>query len=775
MNQETIELLGFPQVVEILQGCAQTPFGRRELAKFSPLASLGQAQSRLDLIAEVSRRRASAGNFGLSQLDDPDPLLQALRGGSPEPADFLGLLEWARAGVAVGSELAGRAWPLLAERWSRVADFRPLAREIERVFDPSGEIRETADPELGAVRRRHKKSRERAQETLRRFFGGSSARWLVQDPFVTQRNNRYVIPVKVEHQKDLPGVVHATSSSGATLFMEPFAVVELNNECLYCQDRELEIVARILSRLTQFLRPHLPAFAELAQALAELDALQACSEFASRHRCVTPDLAEHPPLALEEARHPLLARALGDDKVVPVTIRMDAQRSVLIVSGPNAGGKTLALKTVGLLALMAQAGLPVPAAQARLPFFRQILADIGDHQSIARNLSTFSAHILRIREMMEILEPPALILLDEIGAGTDPDYGAALGIAALDFFHAGGALVVATTHHRAVKQFAATAPQVQNASVALDAATLRPTYRLTFGEAGESSALEIAEQLGLPAPVLERARGLLDDRQIQIERYLAKLREELEALRAQRETLEREAEALRRRDQARELELERRRAEIEKRAESALADWASQFKRESEGLVKAAKDRFEAARLREELKRKQAGLQESFRRKMRREMGKDEPAPEASGTGSDLAPGDLVYDSFFRRRARVLELQGESAVLDVDGKRVTRPLAQLSRIESREVTRRPSRHVTLNVVEDSDPELNLVGAVVEVALDRLDKFLDRAFLSELSEVRIIHGFGKGRLREAVSEFLAGHPQVRRHRVEGGATVATLKD
>ncbi len=776
MNQETLDLLGFPQVVRMLQGLAQTTLGRGKLSQISPLTDPQAVRLRLRLIDETTRRRGLEGSVGLSHLEEPEAALDALSevGSSMDPRELLSLLDLLRVGVRLRSELVSSRYPTLAGRWEPVADFGPLAREIERVIDPSGEILETADPELGAIRRRQKRAREKVQETLRRYLTGSASKFLIQEPFVTQRGNRYVIPVKVEHQRDLPGVVHGASSSGATLFTEPFPVVELNNECLFCQERELEIIARILGRLTARARQQREAIDDLADRVAEFDALQACAEFSARYRCVLPDEDGSGALELLDARHPLLLKSLSEERVVPISARIDPDKSVLIISGPNAGGKTVALKTIGLFALMAHAGLPVPAAQVRMPRFRQVLADIGDHQSIDQSLSTFSAHILRIRQMMENLQAPSLILLDEIGAGTDPDYGASLGIAILDFFRDGGALVVATTHHQAVKRFASSSQFVQNASVSLDPSTLRPTYSLTMGEAGESSALEIAAQLGLPASVTAAARELLDEKQVQVESYLARLRQESADLAAERSELKGVREALERRETARQIEFQEREAARRREAERALDTWEREFRRESERFVKSVGDRFEAARLRQEMKNKQAILQEAFRRKMAGGLsGQPDPAA-GSATISDLKTGDLVYDSFFRKKGKVLELDGDNAILEVAGKRVSRPLAQLSRVESREVVRQPSRHVTLNIVENTDPELNLVGLSVEEALDRLDKFLDRAYLSELAEVRVIHGFGKGRLKDAVSDFLSGHRQVLSHRLEGGATVARLK-
>lgn len=778
MNEETLELLGFPQVGAILADMADTPMGRAALARTGPLASLEAIQYRFGLTAECIRKRQETGPAGLAHLEDPSETIEtlAVSGSSLSPPDFLTLRDLFLTGGKLRADLRGGEFPKLAESWREVEDFGPLAREIERVVDPSGEVLESADPELAAVRRRHRRSREKAQAALSRLLSGPKAKFLVQEPYVTQRYDRYVIPVKIEHQREVPGVVHGASSSGATLFVEPFSVVEVNNEILYCRDREQEITARILRRLTEKVRARLEGLRRLVQKLGELDALQACAAFADRFGCVLPALNQEGKLNLREARHPLLTQALGDASVTPISLALGEGRDVLVVSGPNAGGKTVTLKTIGLFALMAHSGLPVPAADAQLPFFRQILADIGDHQSISEHLSTFSAHMLRVREMMASLDPPALILLDEIGAGTDPDYGAALGIAVMERFRENGAMVVATTHHQAVKQFAAAQPHVLNASVSLDPATHRPNYRLTLGVAGESSPLEIAEQLGLPQAVLKEARGLLDDRQVLAEQYLARLREELASLEQARRELSARTEEFKRRESELSAEFLKKDEVRRKQIDKALDRLTGEFKREAERFLKRTKDRFEAARRRSEVQRKQAHLKESFRRKM--SLAIDEPAArrgQQADPPASLSRGDAVYDNFFKRRGKVLSLEEGRAVIEVEGKRMERPVDQLTKIESREVVRKPSRHVTLNVVEDSDPELHLVGCTVDESLERLDKFLDRAFLTDLAEVRIIHGFGKGRLRRAVSAFLAEHAQVLSHRTEGGVTVARLRE
>ncbi|MFQ5740011.1 MAG: endonuclease MutS2 [Acidobacteriota bacterium] len=773
--REALELLGFPEVIRLLQDLTQSEMGKAFMARTRPLRHGREVGERLSLVEESTRYRLERGSVSLSGLRDPQTILANLsvEGQFLQPEQFLILLDLLRIGFRLEREFQPEQWPRLARRWGSWPFLGELVTAIEQVVDAEGEIQEGADPELRRVRRELSRSRQRAQHHLRGYFSGQRAKSLIRDPFITQRNHRYVIPVRVERQRELPGVVHGISSSGATLFVEPFSAVELNNKCLQCLEREEEIIRRILLALTDLLRPYSAGMEELARRVADVDVLQACAEFTIKYRCVIPSLSESRKLTLREARHPLLIRNLGEKNVVPVSVQMGPGANVLVISGPNTGGKTVALKTVGLFALLVQSGLPVPAAEAEFPVFRQVLADIGDRQSISDNLSTFSAHILRVKRMMESLDPPSLILLDEIGAGTDPVYGAALGIAIIDYFHSRETLVVATTHHHSIKQFATHTAGVENASVELDPVSLKPTFELKFGIAGGSSALEIAQQLGLERSLVDQARGLLEERHVQVERYLAGLRTELRSMEQSRRELRQQIDSVKRREAVLQEGFERRERKRQKEAEKALEKWSLDFRQETERFVKSVKDRFESARLRQQAKQKEKALKEAFRRKMLSRV-KVESAGEARPSSEDLEEGDWVYSSAFRKRGRVLAIRQKEALVEMDAKKITVPVRQLARIEETPSPPPSSRHVILNVVENSEPELNLVGHTVAEALEKTDKFLDRAFLSQLHEVRLIHGFGTGRLRKALSRFLLDHPQVLKHRVEGGVTRVDLR-
>lgn len=775
MDSQTLHVLGFPKVLDIIQSYAHSSMGKAVVARLSPSIDRREIEERLARVNECRAFADRKGRLSFSHLQDPSPVLTnlAIEGQVLQPREFLVLLDVLKAAKDVRRAFAPTLYPHIGTALRELPTLEGAVLQIEKVFDPSGEIRENADPDLGAARRRQTEARAKAQEQLRQYFTGPRAKFLIDEPFITIRNNRYVIPVKIEHQREIPGVVHSASSSGATSFIEPFPLVELNNECVYYADLEQEIIARILRDLSNYLRPSHFVLEHLTGKIAEIDALFACAEFARRFGCTAPVLNESRALQLRQARHPLLIETLGETRVVPISVELSADHNALVISGPNTGGKTVALKTIGLLSLIAQSGIPVPAVEAHIPIFHQVLADIGDYQSITEQLSTFSAHILTVKKMMEVLEPPSLILLDEIGRATDPIHGAALGIALIDFFRRRDTLVVGTTHHQAIKSFAFTTPGVKSAGVELDPVTLRPTYELKFGLAGASSGVEIAAQLGLPEPVIAEAWKLLEERELQAERYLRTLQQELQGVERRQQELDREVKRLQEHEKQLNLEFARKGEQLHREAQKAIEAWAEEFKRETDRFLKTVRDKMEAARLQKEARRKEALLKEVFRRKVAAEHRAKDAEFKAVGP---LREGDRVYHSLFRKKGRVLEVREDQAVVEIEGKKVSAALDQLEKVDEKETVRELPRNVTVRVVEEEvEPELNLLGCTVEEALPRADKFLDRAFLSQLREVRIIHGFGTGKLRAALSEFLSEHPQVQAFRTEGGVTFVQIKD
>lgn len=769
MDQRTLRLLGFSRILEIIQTFAQSSLGKEQVLRIAPLTDRQEIDRKLARVEEGRRYRAEKDVPDFGRLQDPQATLEnlAVQGQILEPRECLVLLDLLKIGKKLKSIFSRAQWPLLAERLEYLAPPDQVIREIEQALNSSGEVQEAADPELGVTRRRQAECREKVQEHLRHYFKGSRARFLIEEPFLTVRSGRYVIPVQVQHQRSVPGIVHGTSSSGATVFLEPFTAVELNNQCVYYRELEQEIIHRVLRQLTGSLQPCRRQLWQIAEKAAELDAVFACAAFADRFRCVAPTLSDKRVFRLREARHPLLADGLGEDGVVPILIQLSEDQNALILSGPNTGGKTVALKTVGLFSIMAQCGLPVSAAEAELAVFDQVLADIGDQQSIDEQLSTFSAHILRIKRMIETVKTPSLILLDEVGRGTDPVHGSVLAIAVIDFFRRKETLIVATTHHQSVKSLAFTMPGVESASVELDSVTLRPTYTLRYGIAGVSSGLEIAFQLGLPEPIVAKARGLLQEREIQAESYLGRLREELVVLSQERDKTRVRMEQLRERENQLEVEFKQKEREQKLANERSMREWETVFRRETGQFLKTVQDRFERTRLKREIERKEVKLKEAFRQKMAAQRKQEPP---------NVKEGDSVFHRLFRKRGRIMNLENGEATLEIEGKRITTTVDQLEKIAGKDSPKRTPQNVTLNVVEEKvEPELNLIGCTVEEALMRVDKFLDQAFLSDLREVRIIHGFGSGRLKVALSEFLRAHPHASKHRVEGGTTRVVIEE
>jgi DNA mismatch repair protein MutS2 len=774
MDDKSLEFLEFHSVLEIVAEAAVTAQGRAEILRLRPRPDLPSICRMQDELKEAFRLDSSGKRIRFD-LPEGIPLLETLAdsGAVLDPEALLDLLAYLRFAEVLRHALSSSDFPALHRLCSEAAVPASLLGRIENALDDKGRIRDSAHPDLGTVRSKQEQSRKRIQNHLRGFLQGSRTRFLIDEPFVTQRANRYVLPVRVESQREVPGIVHGTSSSGATVFVEPFSAVDLNNDHIFFQEREIEIVRQVLRSLTEEARAGRDQVEAIYRISGELEARVACASFWERYGCSIPDVIASGRLELRGARHPLLLNSLGSSAVVPIELELGGEAHVLVISGPNTGGKTAALKTVGLLSLMAHCGLPVPASAARIPLLCGIHADIGDHQSITQQQSTFSSHIERIRELTGIGSGPSLILLDELGRGTDPAYGTALAIAVLEHFRRLQHLVFATTHHRAVKSYAALTEGVINASVRLDSSTMRPTYQLAYGVAGGSSGLEIAAQLGLPPEVVDYARTLLDDKDSLAEGYLGELRARIGQLQMKEQEytdrlrlLEQDRVELRRQAEA-------QRQEQEKQFERALENLMNDFRREGHSFIKRMADRSEAQEAQKRLQLREAALKDWFRRKARRPQ-KESVEPDSAEQSTGLRPGDLVYHRFFRSKGRIVSVDGDSALVDIGGKNVSAQGADLQRIELTETVQQPSPQITVRVVEDTDPELNLIGKTVEEASFELDKYLDRAFVSRLPEVRIVHGFGTGRLRAFVEAFLAKHCHVLSFEVEGGSTRVKLK-
>ncbi|HWP44334.1 MAG TPA: Smr/MutS family protein, partial [Blastocatellia bacterium] len=655
---------------------------------------------------------------------------------------------------------------------------RPLSSMRGKIL-PSGEIDDNASPELRRIRREINERRNRIYRSLEGLMreGAPSA---IQEEIVTIRNGRFVIPVRTDSRGQVPGVMHGLSSSGQTTFVEPLGVIEQNNELVRLREQEEVEINQILLALTNLLRENLPAIRLVVDSIAEIDFIQARARLSIEFNCVRPEMTADRRLLLREARHPLLEHALRQSggKIVPISFELDQAHQTMVISGPNAGGKTVVLKTVGLIALMAQMGLHVPAAEAVLPVFDQVLADIGDHQSIAANLSTFTAHMKNISEMASQVSPQALILIDEVGTGTDPDEGAALGVAIVDYFRRAGATVIATTHYNPLKVWASQTEGVLNASVEFDERTLRPTYRLITGIAGASAGIEIARRMNIPEEIVAQSERLIDRSHTLASQYLKRLKSLVDEQESLRIALEEERQATAEKYARLDIEFARREAERRAEFEAELARVIREFTAESDRLVNDLKDRVARARLKKESEARAAELRRSAGLRLRKQIASS-PAPPARAGETVAEPADslLSEPEEIRERdlVRIISLDREGTVESIDDGtytvlvgslrfRARREELRLVKSASPQASKRARdlpRGVSaeIEVDESFSPELNIIGSTVDEATGRVDKFLDEAYLAGVESVRIVHGHGKGALRRAVSELLSGHPHV----------------
>jgi DNA mismatch repair protein MutS2 len=785
----TLRALEFGAIVEQVAG--HTSFEpSRELAFATlPVADAVHVSLLQDQTGEADRLLADQAQASIGGARDIRGALdRAARGGRLTPAELLEVAETLEATDRFATRL--KAWrdPHLSAVRDELDPAPELAQRIARSVDEAGEILDTASAELAAIRKRLRTAQERVRERLNAMLRSTSMAGIIGEAIVTVRAGRYVIPIRAEAKGRLKGIVHDQSASGATLFVEPLTVVELNNkwtEATLAAEREEE---RILDELSQAVEARADALRDSLAALARADLWLARARLGAAMDAVRPTVADD-AAELLSARHPLLGAA-----AVPIDIRLGDRFGyrALVVTGPNTGGKTVSLKTLGLLALMHQAGMRVPAADgARLPVFRRVMADIGDEQSIAQSLSTFSSHLRNVVRFVAEAGPATLVLLDEIGAGTDPAEGSALAMAILSRLLDAGAMVAATTHYAELKTFATEHPGVSNAAVEFDVTTLRPTYRLTIGLPGKSQAFAIAERLGLPEPILADARERISAEHASMEETLAAIaaaeraqEDALDAARAERAAAAEERALAKtgvskaRREAAQLLADARRSAdELVARAEREVADMRRELTRQR-NLSRGKRGTSAAA------------FDELSRRATRARSEATASAPDDTAEPLDEAGPQPRVGLFGRSRTlgstgRIVDVSGRTGrvTLETEGARVVVPADDVEVVpepisgptprdmEAEELRRRAAQRVS--------PRLDLHGERVEAALERLQAHLDDALLAGLDEVVIVHGVGTGALRRAVREALAEHPRVRSVRGgrkdEGGegATVAEL--
>ena len=803
MNASALRALEFDRIVSVVTGLAVTTLGRDRLDDLHPLTTTADVVAAQRATTEGTRFLADYPGFPLRAPSDLGEIVDALgvEGRGLEPMRLLGLsgyldsIEQSRQAITK----VGIAFPLLRMLVETVASFKQEIADVRRKIEPSGEVADSASPALASIRERLRKQKQRLRTTLDGFLRGRDAKYL-QEQVVTDRNGRHVLMVRAEHRAAIPGIVHGGSASGASLFVEPLETVEINNDIVALEEQEAEEVRRILLELTDAFRRRPEELERTIEVATELDVIQARARFSIMVGGVEPVIAADGTLDVMAARHPLLMAKVGGnvEEPVPVDIHMRPPTRVLIITGPNTGGKTVALKTAGLFVAMAQAGLHVPAAPgSKLPVFKSLFADIGDEQSISASLSTFSAHIANIVAMNRNLVLPALVLLDEVGAGTDPVEGGALGIAVIDHFRTRGAHLVATTHYDSLKSYASTTDGVESAAFGFNPETFAPTYALQYGSPGRSLAIEIAARLGMPPSVVAKARESLSDREKQLAEHLARVDEDVRRLEQDRREVARERAALadaERKLRSREDSVREREDTYRRRLDAKLDEQLREGRREIDAIIEGLKAR--TATLSDQAARRAAaaistGETGSARADARSAIeqvvgrlkkGSGSPAQRpAHQQNAPIEPGVRVTVGTLGLEGTVLDVQGNHAEIDMKGKRLRAALGDLRVIGGASSSAKVKVNIDLQPRAGSLTEINVIGCTVDEALSRLEKFLDESTVTDQQVLRIIHGHGTGQLRRAVANFLKDHPLVARFQTAkmeqggGGVTVVELKD
>lgn len=822
MQPATLNALEFDKILDILAAQATTPLGQARALALHPAVEPADVAAALALTTEGAAFRAAGGSLGLWAPADLDEILAALEvdGHILDPLQLLGLARFAESvdSVVAGIRRASDDRPRLNALVSGSTPFAAEIAAVRRAIDPNGDVSDNASPALRDIRDRLRRQRAKLRSTLEGLSKGRDTAKYLQDQIVTDRNGRYVLVVRAEHRESIPGIVHGSSASGASLYLEPLATVELNNETVQLTEKEAAEIRRILLALTSSFQRRGEDLAAMQRVAADIDELQAKVELSGRLNGVAPTLTNDGRLEFRGARHPLLEmrsglissptqREMSPDlisRVVASDLLILPPHRALVISGPNTGGKTVALKAVGLLAAMAQSGIliPVEPGSAFTPF-RSIFADIGDDQSISASLSTFSAHIAHLVEMERALVLPALVLLDEVGGGTDPVEGGALGIAVIDHFITRGATVIATTHDDMLKSYGATTAAVSAAAFGFVPETYAPTYRLVYGAPGRSLALEIAERLGMPANVIADARRRRSGRESQLAAHLERVDKELAALDREqiatervREALESERAAL----LARESRLAEREAVLKRRMDDKLNERLREARAEVDKVVAELKSKAQTLGGRAESRLVSTGDIGGLRAEARASLEAIETAvADEAGQSEDPAEAPLadapdigatVFVTTFGTDAIVRGVAENNVEVEIRGKRLRVALKDLRRRAP--VPRSSSRvppagsaaatHAGRGTTDvGRTMELVVIGSTVDAAIDKLEKFVDDALMADARTLRIVHGHGTGKLREAVREFFRKHPLVAdvatapENQGGGGATIVTLKD
>ena len=825
ITHNSARVLEFDALRELLRGYASSPLGQNKITSLAPVADsewINEQQGRTD---EVRDFRRAGGRFEFAGLLDIKKFVEKARiaGAILETTEIRDVVllvdraaEWREIALHPPANMR-TDWRQTRSLSESISDYTQFLRSFRNKIQPDGTLEDSASPGLARIRREIERQRRGIQDSLRGYLRKLAEGGTVQEELITIRGERFVIPVKIEQKRRVQGVVHGASSSGQTVFVEPLETIEQNNELVRLLDDEMAEIHRILLEMTSLIGEQAQPILASAEVLAELELQFAKARFAEDFNCVAVQLstpaasrqdscgdgrprpsASEARLLLHNARHPLLERnlKLKNAAVVPISVELEGARRQLVITGPNTGGKTVTLKTLGLLALMAQSGIPVPADRAEMPVFDAVLADIGDYQSIEQNLSTFSAHVTNIDFISRTATPQSLVLLDELGSATDPEEGAALAVAIALHFAGTGCMTVISTHHTSLKVYGANTAGVINASVGFDEATLQPTYELKIGIPGASAGINIAQRLGLNPSIITAARARLGTQVRDVGEFLDRLHLEL-----------RDAESERLRLKTREQELERERAflaaegkkeqqlkirEMEKKLESVLRD----FEYHAREAVDAIQDKAAAQKVAKDAERKIAKLRREFREEfdstvVAHASGADQGDPHAQPqVVRQVEEGDSVKLKSTGRAATIsrkldenhFEVQIGAMKMKIARDDIAQVLVKArSSVNPVQAARARGVSVSLeNEGQNAPSEINVIGYNVDDATREVQKFVDRAFLAGLPRVRVVHGSGMGILRKALRQALQQHPHVEsvaeppQNEGGGGATVVELR-
>lgn len=780
MNQRVLRVLEYHKIIDKLMHHSSTMLGKELTEQLVPLTDKELVQQALAETEEgcIVYRVKGLIPFG-GIRDIRQSVKRAAVGGMLDAAELLDAADTVMAGRRLRKFLFDVAEqhpiPTLYGLAEQLFELRELEEDIRSCIDDHANVVDQASPELKTIRNSIQLTQTRIRERLDSIIRRPENQKMMQEAIVTIRNERYCIPVKAEYRSVFGGIIHDQSSSGATLFIEPSVIVQLNNDLREWEVKEQREIDRILTKLTAKVGQAADVLTVGLQALAKIDFIFAKVGLANEMKAVFPHLNDEGKIRLRKAVHPLLDRSIA----MPIDVRLGDDFILLLITGPNTGGKTVTLKTIGLHTLMAMSGLHIPAEEgSEISVFDQVFADIGDEQSIEQNLSTFSGHMTHMIEILEQINFRSLVLLDELGAGTDPTEGAALAQAILEFLRKRGVKTVATTHYSELKAYAYSVEEAMNASVEFDVESLRPTYRLLIGVPGRSNAFAISERLGLRKDIIEEAKSRVATENVHVDDLIRQL--EINQLEAERDR--REAEAMRK-------ELETLRAQLEKEREQFWQERDRLFERaEEEARELVNRSEREAQTIMQELRKIREEEQANFKEHQLIELRKklENAAPtrrerriqRKTQQRKEIRTGDSVQVLTLNQKGTVLEIGNEEALVQVGSMKMKVKLTNLDKIEEKKQETRGM--VTRKSDQPTALELDLRGTTIEEATYEIDRYLDNAIIAGLSQISIIHGKGTGVLRIGVQEFLRNHPQVRSFRIgehgEGGSgvTIVTLK-